>query len=174
MSSSPTSGCTNTASSAAGFGLLESGTVSTKNEVNIMVKNAVDVIAGGVSFWMFGYAFGFGKNAGWTAPFTGLSGFLLMGEDEQEEGKIHAQFFFQSSFATTATTIVSGEGYQPRRLQQGSVNKGRTRGHSYTVLSRPLEPSDFTLSGFTVLCCDGMPVANGECYFLHPTFHSCV
>ena len=43
-----------------GFGLLESGSVTTKNEVNIMVKNAVDVIVGGLSYWMFGYALRYG------------------------------------------------------------------------------------------------------------------
>lgn len=31
----------------SGFGLLEAGMVSKKNETNIMVKNAVDVIYGG-------------------------------------------------------------------------------------------------------------------------------
>ena len=45
---------------AAGFGLLESGCVSLKNEVNIMVKNAVDVILGGLSYWVFGYGLSFG------------------------------------------------------------------------------------------------------------------
>ena len=44
-----------------GFGLLESGTVTPKNEVNIMVKNAADVIFGGITYWAFGYAFGFGQ-----------------------------------------------------------------------------------------------------------------
>ena len=40
---------------ALGFGLLEAGSVSTKNEVNIMVKNAIDVIFGGLTllaFWV--------------------------------------------------------------------------------------------------------------------------
>ena len=45
----------------SGFGLLESGSVTTKNEVNIMVKNAVDVIFGGLSYWAFGYALSFGE-----------------------------------------------------------------------------------------------------------------
>ena len=45
----------------SGFGLLESGSVTTKNEVNIMVKNAVDVIVGGLSYWMFGYALRYEK-----------------------------------------------------------------------------------------------------------------
>ena len=44
----------------AGFGLLESGAVQSKNEVNIMVKNAVDVVFGGITYWMFGYGLSFG------------------------------------------------------------------------------------------------------------------
>jgi ammonia channel protein AmtB len=38
-----------------GFGLLESGRVSSKDEVNIMVKNVIDVVFGGLSYWMFGF-----------------------------------------------------------------------------------------------------------------------
>ena len=38
-----------------GFGLLESGSVSAKDEVNIMVKNVVDVVFGGLSYWSVGY-----------------------------------------------------------------------------------------------------------------------
>lgn len=30
-----------------GFGMLESGCVSVKNEVNIMMKNIVDIVLGG-------------------------------------------------------------------------------------------------------------------------------
>jgi ammonium transporter, Amt family len=41
-----------------GFGLLESGRVSSKDEVNIMVKNVVDVVFGGLSYWMFGFGEG--------------------------------------------------------------------------------------------------------------------
>ena len=39
-----------------GFGMLESGCVSLKNEVNIMMKNLVDVVLGGVTYWAFGRA----------------------------------------------------------------------------------------------------------------------
>ena len=35
-------------SSNVGFGLLESGAVNAKSEVNIMAKNALDVVFGGV------------------------------------------------------------------------------------------------------------------------------
>lgn len=40
-----------------GFSLLESGACGKKNEVNIMMKNLVDVILGGLFYW----AIGFGK-----------------------------------------------------------------------------------------------------------------
>ena len=40
--------------SPLGFGMLESGCVSLKNEVNIMMKNVVDVVLGGVTYWASG------------------------------------------------------------------------------------------------------------------------
>lgn len=39
----------------SGFGLLEAGMVSKKNETNIMVKNAMDVVYGSFAYWLFGY-----------------------------------------------------------------------------------------------------------------------
>ena len=96
----------------AGFGLLESGLVSKKDEVNIMMKNAIDVIVGGLSFWLFGYAFSFGDGVDSLHGFSGGNRFMLMasaGDQKADEGSYYARFFFQSSFATTATTIVSGE-----------------------------------------------------------------
>ena len=90
----------------SGFGLLESGLVSRKNEVNIMVKNAVDVIFGGLAYWMFGFAFNFGEDKG-SNGFTGV-GLFLTDETETTKGDVLASYFFQLSFATTATTIVSG------------------------------------------------------------------
>ncbi len=45
-----------------GFGMLESGVVSLKNEVNIMMKNVVDVVLGGITYWAFGYGLTFGES----------------------------------------------------------------------------------------------------------------
>ena len=90
----------------SGFGLLESGMVSLKNEANIMVKNAVDVIFGGLSYWIFGFAFSFGIIDRGN-PFCGL-GYFVTDADESEMGQVYSEYFFQLSFATTATTIVSG------------------------------------------------------------------
>jgi Amt family ammonium transporter len=46
--------------SPPGFGMLESGCVSLKNEVNIMMKNVVDVVLGGITYWAFGYGLSYG------------------------------------------------------------------------------------------------------------------
>ncbi|XP_046350570.2 putative ammonium transporter 2 [Haliotis rufescens] len=100
----------------SGFGLLESGSVSSKNEVNIMVKNAVDVICGGLTYWMFGYGLSFGEDERYTNPFNGWGDFFVTA-DEESLGYVYSKFFFQASFATTATTIVSGAMAERTKLE---------------------------------------------------------
>ena len=90
----------------SGFGLLESGCVNAKSEINIMVKNALDVVFGGITYWLFGFGLSFGQAAGSNA-FMGWGNFLVM-TSEEEKGFVYALFLFQLSFSTTATTIVSG------------------------------------------------------------------
>ena len=90
----------------SGFGLLESGSVSRKNEANIFIKNAIDVIFGGLSYWIFGFAFTFALDHRGNG-FCGL-GYFLTDADENQMGNVYSRYFFQLSFATTATTIVSG------------------------------------------------------------------
>ena len=89
-----------------GFGMLESGCVSLKNEVNIMMKNVVDVVFGGVTYWAFGYGLSYGQETG-SNPFMGVGSWFVNAEG-LEMGPTYTTFLFQLSFATTATTIVSG------------------------------------------------------------------
>ncbi|CAI9731315.1 putative ammonium transporter 3 [Octopus vulgaris] len=104
----------------SGFGLLESGSVSSKNEVNIMVKNAVDVIVGGLSFWMFGYALVYGEDFGISNPFFGWGDFFVSTRS-RDVGWVYSKFFFTASFATTATTIVSGAMAERTKLESYMV-----------------------------------------------------
>ncbi|XP_041376316.1 putative ammonium transporter 3 [Gigantopelta aegis] len=90
----------------SGFGLLESGYASCKNEVNVMAKNVADVIFGGLSYWMAGYGLTYGTDEG-TNGFVGIGHFFVNANDENM-GEELSRFVFQSAFATTATTIVSG------------------------------------------------------------------
>ncbi|CAH0717007.1 unnamed protein product, partial [Brenthis ino] len=91
-----------------GFGMLESGCVSIKNEANIMMKNLADISLGGLTYWIFGYGMSFGDGP-LSNPFIGVGNFLVdppVGDTLM--GPVLASFLFQLSFATTATTIVSG------------------------------------------------------------------
>uniref|UniRef100_A0A7E4VW66 Ammonium transporter n=1 Tax=Panagrellus redivivus TaxID=6233 RepID=A0A7E4VW66_PANRE len=95
-------------SMTSGFGLLESGRVSAKDEVNIMVKNMIDVIFGGISYWVYGFGFSFGDD--YPNAFIGIGKFFYDPSDEvngTHQGWSFAAFFFQMSFATTTSTIVS-------------------------------------------------------------------
>ena len=48
-----------------GFAFLEAGSVRSKNTVNILIKNMLDVFIGGVSYWALGWglAYGAGGNS---------------------------------------------------------------------------------------------------------------
>nr|CAD2186051.1 unnamed protein product [Meloidogyne enterolobii] len=102
----------------SGFGLLESGRVSSKDEVNIMVKNIVDVVFGGLSYWMFGFGFTYGKD--FPNPYIGI-GYFFYNPDEagqaSDQAWHYARFFFQMSFATTTSTIVSAAMAERIRLK---------------------------------------------------------
>lgn len=85
----------------AGFAMLESGMVRSKNAINVIMKNYTDMCFGALVFWGVGYGLMFGTNAtGWF----GTDSFMLRGDD----GNTLAVLFFQMMFAATAATIVSG------------------------------------------------------------------
>lgn len=87
--------------------MLESGCVSSKNEMNIMMKNVTDIFLGGVTYWIVGYGLSFGTD--WTCPYFALGDFAIdPAIDDPLMGRKYTAFIFQLSFATTATTIVSG------------------------------------------------------------------
>lgn len=85
----------------AGFALIESGSVRSKNTVNVLMKNYMDACLGGLIFWLVGFGLMFGVNhSGWL----GLSHFAPNEMDDWHWNLL----FFQIMFAATATTIASG------------------------------------------------------------------
>lgn len=86
----------------AGFGMVEAGFVRAKNTVNILMKNLLDLSFGSVLFFLIGFGLMFGRTNG----LFGVSGFALMGHSD--EPWAYAFLFFQTVFAATAATIVSG------------------------------------------------------------------
>jgi Amt family ammonium transporter len=91
----------------AGFALVEAGFTRAKNAGNILMKNFVDFAAGSIVYFLIGFGFMFGDS---ISGFIGGSGFALGGADASTaDGMWTLTFwFFQSVFAATAATIVSG------------------------------------------------------------------
>ncbi|CAA0090439.1 Ammonium transporter [Zhongshania aliphaticivorans] len=85
----------------AGFALLESGMSRTKNSLNVVMKNYMDVCIGTLIFWALGYGFMFGSN---PSGLIGTDLFLLNESDPTSYGTL----LFQTMFAATAVTIASG------------------------------------------------------------------
>lgn len=81
----------------AGFTLLESGMTQSKNAVNIAMKNMMAISVGSVIYWFIGYSLMYGDSSN---GFFRWSGFF-------KETQPH-ELFFQTMFAATCATIVSG------------------------------------------------------------------
>jgi len=101
----------------AGFALVETGFTRAKNACNIIMKNALDFSIGTLAFWSIGFGLMFGACTGWF----GTSGFFYDGgftnATTTESGEVvlgepvpfdWAFLIFQTVFAATAATIVSG------------------------------------------------------------------
>jgi len=90
----------------AGFAMVEAGFTRAKNAVNIMMKNLMDFSIGSLLFWILGFGLMFGHSAG---GFIGTDGFFLSDATVGDSGEWNFTFFlFQTVFAATAATIVSG------------------------------------------------------------------
>lgn len=91
----------------AGFALVEAGFIRAKNTANIIMKNVMDFAAGSLVYWLIGFAIMFGVD---KAGLFGTTGFAIT-DNFQHLGlsiPIWAFLIFQTVFAATAATIVSG------------------------------------------------------------------
>ncbi len=87
----------------AGFAMVETGFTRAKNAVNILMKNLMDFSVGTIAFFLIGFGLMFGANSsGWI----GTDLFALSGRESNSW--IFTFLIFQTVFAATAATIVSG------------------------------------------------------------------
>ena len=93
----------------AGFCLLESGLVRTKNSINVAVKNLMDCFTSMIIYAAIGFPLMFGAD---VMGLYGSPGSLDMVSD----GNLITFFLFQVVFCSTATTIVSGAIAERTRL----------------------------------------------------------
>ena len=111
----------------AGFTLLESGMTRSKNAANIAMKNFMDISVGTLSFWALGYGLMYGtKDA---------SGFFSVSDWWFNPGAGAHDVFFQTVFAATAATIVSG------------AIAGRTKYSTYIIFTLFLTAIIYPISG---------------------------
>ncbi|MFZ3129585.1 MAG: ammonium transporter [Desulfosporosinus sp.] len=91
----------------AGFAMVETGFTRAKNAGNIIMKNLMDFAAGSLIYWAVGFAIMFGVD---KAGLFGTTGFGATGTFEHLglSIPIWAFLLFQTVFAATAATIVSG------------------------------------------------------------------
>jgi ammonium transporter, Amt family len=103
-----------------GFAFLESGLCQSKNTISILTKNLVVFGISLISYWILGFGIQYGQGG----DFLGSAGFFLLGADNSPSTgsnyqgvfpalatagiPLAAKFLFQSAFASTCATIVSG------------------------------------------------------------------
>ena len=120
----------------AGFAMLEAGLNSSKNTVNILFKNIMDLSAGALLYYIIGYGLMYpGDGNGWIA-FGGM-GVSAVG-DSPGAGVLFPQvdWLFQVAFAATAATIVSG------------AVAGRMKFSAYLIYSVILTGFIYPISGY--------------------------
>jgi Amt family ammonium transporter len=88
-----------------GFALLEAGFVRSKNAVSIIAKVMIDILFGGVAFYLVGFGIAYGKSNGyWAFDFGILKEDLGLGLTISNS----LFWFIQMGFAVAAISIVSG------------------------------------------------------------------
>ena len=120
----------------AGFAMLEAGLNSTKNTVNILFKNIMDLSAGALLYYLIGYGLMYpGDGNGWIA-FAGFG--VSESGGAPGAGVLHPQvdWLFQVAFAATAATIVSG------------AVAGRLKFSAYLIYSVILTGIIYPISGY--------------------------
>jgi len=90
----------------AGFALVETGFTRAKNATNIMMKNLMDFALGSIVFYFIGAGIMFGASKACGA--LGWGGICMPSVFAGEGTWDWTFFFFQTMFAATAATIVSG------------------------------------------------------------------
>jgi len=88
-----------------GFAMVEAGFTRSKNTANILMKNLMDFSIGSLLYWTIGFTLMYGESIG---GFIGTPDLFFMSDGYGANYSDYADLFFQTVFAATAATIVSG------------------------------------------------------------------
>ncbi len=117
-----------------GFALVEAGFTRSKNTANILMKNLMDFSIGSIIFWLLGYTLMYGEDIG---GFMGKIS-LFFSSNEVNGVPDKASLMFQTVFAATAATIVSG------------AMAERTKFSAYIIFSVAITAIIYPISGHWV------------------------
>lgn len=90
-----------------GFALVEAGFTRSKNTANILMKNLMDFSSGSFFYWLIGYSIMYGTGNAFIGDFS-LFAFSPESDSFAAGYSDYADIMFQTVFAATAATIVSG------------------------------------------------------------------
>ncbi|KAF5204215.1 Ammonium transporter 1 member [Thalictrum thalictroides] len=120
-----------------GFAMLCAGSVRAKNTMNIMLTNVLDAAAGGIFYYLFGFAFAFG------GPSNGFIGKHFFGlRDIPEPGFDYSYFLYQWAFAIAAAGITSGSIAERTQFVAYLIYSAFLTGLVYPVVSHWFWSSD--------------------------------
>ncbi|KAH6804858.1 ammonium transporter 1 [Perilla frutescens var. frutescens] len=113
-----------------GFAMLCAGSVRAKNTMNIMLTNVLDAAAGGLSYYLFGYALAFG------GPSNGFIGRHFFGlRDFPSQTADYSFFLYQWAFAIAAAGITSGSIAERTQFVAYLIYSSFLTGFVYPVVS---------------------------------------
>ncbi|KFK39730.1 hypothetical protein AALP_AA3G280600, partial [Arabis alpina] len=113
-----------------GFAMLCAGSVRAKNTMNIMLTNVLDAAAGGLFYYLFGYAFAFGES---SDGFIGRHNFGL--RDFPTLTADYSFFLYQWAFAIAAAGITSGSIAERTKFVAYLIYSSFLTGFVYPVVS---------------------------------------
>nr|XP_043616628.1 ammonium transporter 1 member 1-like [Erigeron canadensis] len=113
-----------------GFAMLCAGSVRAKNTMNIMLTNVLDAAAGGLFYYLFGFAFAFGTPSN---GFIGKHNFAL--KDIPSSDFDYSYFLYQWAFAIAAAGITSGSIAERTQFVAYLIYSAFLTGFVYPVVS---------------------------------------
>ncbi|CAK9140845.1 unnamed protein product [Ilex paraguariensis] len=113
-----------------GFAMLCAGSVRAKNTMNIMLTNVIDAAAGGLFYYLFGFAVAFGT------PSNGFIGKHFFGLKHIPSSAFdYSYFLYQWCFAIAAAGITSGSIAERTQFMAYLVYSSFLTGFVYPVVS---------------------------------------
>lgn len=117
-----------------GFALVEAGFTRSKNTANILMKNLMDFSIGAITYWLIGYSIMYGAGNAFIGDFS-LAAFNPAEDGYGAGYSDFSDLMFQTVFAATAATIVSG------------AMAERTKFNAYLVFSLVITVIIYPVSG---------------------------